>query len=190
MSDSELDEILRSAAVPAREAAYWEEFPLSVMRRLATDPRREPGRLRWNLVRRPAWGVGLVAASILVLLASPLGRRSDSIRSHRDLATMRTCYEEIASLFPNQVRCVVRDGTGLRLDLSPAADIPDSAPVYVKVCGPVGCAQFVTFSGQQIQVEGQLWDVLTDVRGHILLASPARVWTSARPDEGRGGLPD
>jgi len=75
----------------------------------------------------------------------------------------------------------VLDQTGARLVLSPAADVPRSPPLYLRICGPAGCQRFVTFSGQQIRVNGQACEVLVDRQGQIMLVGPKLFWSGSDP---------
>jgi hypothetical protein len=97
----------------------------------------------------------------------------------RELATARTYLRELEALFPNQVKAVEFDPTGPRLLLADRAVVPAAQPVLVRVCGRDGCRSFITFSGQQIRVDGDSLDVLVDARGHVLLVGAKLAWTSA-----------
>jgi hypothetical protein len=97
------------------------------------------------------------------------------------MALMQKCYSEIAPLFPNRLCALVREQQDLRLILADDG-VPLSPPVYLKICRSEGCVQFITFSGQQIEIDGEAYDVLTDANGHVLLAGQKLVWTSARPE--------
>jgi hypothetical protein len=90
-------------------------------------------------------------------------------------------FHEIEGLFPNQLQAIVLDQTGARLVLSPAADVPRSPPLYLRICGPDGCQRFVTFSGQQIRVNGEACEVLVDRRGRVLLVGRDTVWSGSDP---------
>jgi hypothetical protein len=181
MNNSELDPLLRRAAVPERDADYWEDFPKSVTHRLANARSAGLSQAPGRRFPRLAWGLGFATACIVLGFAIGFWRGRDTTGADKELAAMQKCFQEIALLFPNQVRAIVLDEHGLRLILADAAEVPSSAPVYVKICQPRGCLQFITFSGQQIQVNGDLCDVLTDAHGHILIAGQKLVWTSAQP---------
>jgi hypothetical protein len=65
--------------------------------------------------------------------------------------------------------------------LADRPNVPASPPVYVKICGPKGCQRFVTFSGQQIRVNGDVFEVLVDRQGDVLLVGAQWVWSSSEP---------
>jgi hypothetical protein len=94
------------------------------------------------------------------------------------LASAKLIHEMMA-MFPNQIRAIVQDdGGGVKLVLSDAPDVPASPPLYVRICDGQHCSSFVTFSGQEIQVDGQKITVLSDARGGIILAGTQFVWSS------------
>jgi hypothetical protein len=93
----------------------------------------------------------------------------------------RKCFQEIQPLFPHQLQAIVFDRQGARLVLAETADVPVSPPLYLKICGPKGCQQFVTFSGQQIRVNGEVCDVLLDSQGNVLVVGGQLVWSSSKP---------
>ena len=64
--------------------------------------------------------------------------------------------------------------------LAQEPNLPKSPPLYVKICGPNGCQRVVTFSGQQIRVNGDVCDVLADHRGNVLVVGRQLVWSGAR----------
>jgi hypothetical protein len=82
-------------------------------------------------------------------------------------------------MFPQQIRSIAFDQQGARLTLAETADVPVSPALYVRIIGPGGCENFVTFSGQQIRVNGDVFEVLVDRRGGILLVGEEVVWSSA-----------
>ena len=73
----------------------------------------------------------------------------------------------------------VFDGDGAHLKLAPQPTVPTAQALYLKVCGPKGCQSYVTFSGQQIRLDGALCDVLLDHRGNVLLVGERLAWSSA-----------
>lgn len=133
---------------------------------------------------RPAiygWGFGLATACLVV------GFWFGFLRGHRSeldpgsLAESAQLIREMASLFPNRVRAIVTDDSGVRLVLSDQANVPVSTPLLIKVCQGRTCQSITTFSGQEIQVAGHDFEVLTDARGNVLLVSDGVIWTSAEP---------
>ena len=203
MKNSELDQILRSAPVPDRPGAYWDQFPRRVMAktdRLGTradaetnHPRTEPF---WLRSRFQFATVGLGLAIIGLLLGFVLGfwqRRNLSITGPQ-LAVARKYFQEIETLFPGQVQAIVFDPQGPHLVLAEHSNVPASSPLYLRICGPKGCQSYVTFSGQQIRINGETCEVLLDHQDNVLLvgqdwvlstaqapAKRARYQVSARP---------
>ena len=64
--------------------------------------------------------------------------------------------------------------------LAPEPNLPASPPLYLKICGPKGCQRFVTFSGQQIRVNGDVCDVLVDHQGNVLVVGRETLWSDAK----------
>ncbi len=182
MKNSELDKLLQSVPVPEREAEFWQDFPKSVTRRLAqvrSSSFSLPARHR---IPALAWAVGLATACIVLGFALGFWKGRDAGPSVKELAAMHKYYREITSLFPNQVRAIVIDENGPRLTLADTAEVPPSPPVYLKIFKANDCQRFITFSGQQVPVNGDLCDVLTDSQGHVLVVGRQLVWTSLQPN--------
>jgi hypothetical protein len=199
MNDLELDRLLKSAPVPQKPEEYWRQFPGRVMakihwRQAGTGANRNadiqvsPTRSRLHLllstraflskVRLPALGLALVAVGILVGVAFGLWQGRRVPLEVQQLGQARKYFHEITGLFPNQVQAIVFDEQGAHLVLAEQPDVPVSTPLYVRICGPNGCTSFVTFSGQQIRVNGDVFEVLTDRRGDVLLVGRQSVWSS------------
>jgi hypothetical protein len=174
MSD-ELDKLMKSARVPERSAGYWENFPKRVTARLSgsAQPVMAPSR---NAPRRWAWA--LAGAFAVLILCLGLWMRNRIATVQPDYTKL---YREIESMFPNQVRAIVVESSGVKLDLSDKPDIPSSPPVRVDVCRHQRCRTYITFSGQSIRLNGETCDVLADGQGHISLVGRDTVWTSADP---------
>jgi hypothetical protein len=182
MNDSELNEVLKRATVPEREAEYWEQFPRRVTAEL--DRRRQTAPVHrlndtsrawpWAtafrfLGARPAFAIGVAAVCLLLGFFIGFWRCQRSPSSDLQLAAARKYFSEIEALFPNQIRAIVFDQQGTHLVLAQEPNLPASPPLYLKICGPNGCQRFVTFSGQQIRVNGDVCDVLADGRGDVLV---------------------
>jgi len=186
MTDHELDELLRRASVPERDSAYWEAFPSQVTRQIKDRECAKDSPPEWQ--RRPkfalaAWGIGLAAACIAI--GFTLGFwKGKTTRPETQMAAMQKYYREVAALFPNQLQAVILDEKGPRLVLADAADVPNSTPIFVRICQADHCEKFITFSGQQIQVNGEKFDVLSDAQGHIILAGQKLAWSSSQPGTG------
>ena len=201
MKDSELNEVLKGATVPERTAAYWERFPGQVMteierrRQAATTERSRSGFItkeqdagaawRWglilrSLVSRPAFvvGVAVVCLAFGFVLGARHGRRSPG--TDAQFAEAQKYFRELEALFPNQLEAIVFDQRGTHLVLAQEPNLPAATPLYLKVCGPKGCQRFVTFSGQQIRINGDLCDVLVDHNGAVMLVGQGLVWSGAQ----------
>lgn len=182
MNDSELNKVLRSARVPDRSAEYWDEFPLRVLRQLrrldssGAAVSRSRSRLTiWG------WGVSLGAVCLAFGFWFGFSRGNRSDIDQGSLAESAKLIREVASLFPNRVRAIVTDDNGVRLVLSDQANVPASTPLLIKVCQGRTCQSITTFSGQEIQVAGNEFEVLADARGNVLLVGDHVIWTSVEP---------
>ncbi len=224
MTDKELNEVLKRAVAPEREAGFWERFPgrvtAEIQRReqaalagsrvgvspasgagvppaLATfrvgdsSGRRDAYPTTWTMLLRfltnkPAFALGVAAACIALgfLLGFWRGQRSPS--HDPQLAEAQKYFQEVASLFPNQLQAIVFDQQGAHLVLAQEPNLPTSPPLYLKICGPKGTQRFVTFSGQQIRVNGDVCDVLADHQGNVLLVGRRLVWSGAQASAGSG----
>jgi len=180
MNNSELDALLKKARPPERPEAFFETFPLQVVRQLKRTGRQGlPAEPRW--FPRLAWGL---AAVVCVLLAFVIGHRrgrveTEALASNDILQNVKFVQETLA-MFPNQVCAIMRDPHGLNLILSNHGDVPASPPIYVRVCDGRSCSSFVTFSGQEVQIAGQKLTVLSDARGEIILEGNRFAWSSDR----------
>jgi hypothetical protein len=176
MNQHELDQLLRKVPVPERTEQYWEEFPEAITRRIknednhgtsqqATVPARWVWKLAWKL-RYPA-----TAAVLLLLLLLPWKRGA----TPDELQRLRLCYREVALLFPKQLEAVVLTAEGAQLQLSDRPNVPDSPPIFVRMCPPQNkgasprCTTAVSFSGQKIQLAGREFEILANGRGEIFL---------------------
>jgi len=191
MNDSELNRLLKSAAVPGRPAGYWEAFPDLVASRLAglpaSRPQRAPAEPRRVALGWFALGAG-VATACLLLAFNFISDHEQGEFTAGDLAVMRKYLQEVETLFPNQVQAVVFEREGPRLVLADRASVPASLPVYVRVCDAKGCRSFLTFSGQQIRLDGEMIDVLVNARGHVLLVGSRLAWSSEDAKHKAGSL--
>jgi hypothetical protein len=201
MKDMELNEVLKRAAVPERGADYWERFPARVTAEI--DRRKQescaerslPGAPRkaasvsnhwsWASVVRslggkPAFALGLATACVALGFVLGFWKGPRSPVNEPQLAEVRKYFREIEALFPNQLQAIIFDQQGTHLVLTREPNLPASPPLYLKVCGPKGCQRFVTFSGQQIQVNGEVCDVLADHEGNVLLVGRQLLWSGSR----------
>lgn len=189
MNDSNLDKKLKAAQVPPLEAGYVEDFPRSVMARIrsTSQPARRP-EYKW--MPRLAWGGGIVFACLLIGFV--LGERQarmekETVAVADPLADVKMVRETL-TLFPHQVRAIIRDEHGLQLVISEKPDVPASSPLYVRICNGNQCASFVSFSGQQVEIAGQTVTVLSDAQGGVILVGNDFAWSSREPGSTSGNL--
>ncbi len=181
MNKADLDRLLKGVRVPERAESYWAEFPRRVSVRLRRQTHGETPRPIASL--RP-WRLALLGSGALAVLclvaglASALWRAGQPASAGR-LAFIQKCYSEVEGLFPNQVEAIVFDRTGPQLVLANQPDVPRSTPLYLKIRGPHGTQEVVTFSGQQIRVNGDVCDVLVDGAGAVMLVGQKLLWSSA-----------
>jgi hypothetical protein len=181
VTDSELNALLRNAQPPPRTDEYWQEFPRTVWRGIARGLPPEsakPKRLKLSL--SAALVTGLAAVCLLVGFWFGTHQRNDSA-SREDTAQARKLVAEIGALFPHQVQAIVIENGRTELRLSEKADVPDSAAVLLRICDKTGCEKIITFSGQQVRINGQWCDVLVDSGGHVIVAGPRFVWSTGQP---------
>jgi hypothetical protein len=193
MNNQELNKILASAQVPERPAEFWDEFP----RRLMDEVRSADASVRAKSaapdvsspIARPAtafalatwlwrgaFAAGLALLCLFVGFKIGVGHRPTSLSEAQQFAVAQKYFRELQALFPNQVEAIEFDATGTHLTLAEQADVPMSPPIYVAICGPQGCRRFVTFSGQQVRVNGEVFEVLLDRQGAVLVVGKQWVW--------------
>lgn len=177
MTNSELDQLLKSAPAPERPPEFWEALPKRISAKIHWQQQRKhegvnlPPRFGWGLV----WGIP--GAAVLLLLGFLWGNWH-GMKQPSALLQNEKLLREVLATFPNQVRAIIQDENGLQISLAEEANVPQSQPLWIKVCGPQGCQEIVTFSGQQVWVNGELWDVLADGAGNVILAGQTLIWTS------------
>lgn len=184
MNNEELDRLLRrSVTPPERDAEYWRDFPGAVCERIATLPPRDPktvlhsapnafpSGVHW-LTRR--W-LPLVATLVALLVSFETGRRigrtdPTAIRGE-EIREARVLLEELSNFFPGQLIAVSLNGRSPEVVLSPTADLTASTPVIIRMCtgSRNSCQSFITFSGRQIEVDGERYDVLLTAQGDVLV---------------------
>jgi hypothetical protein len=177
MNQSELESILKKARQPEISGESLELFPRRIVARLKhNDP---PVRAARNFSPPLAWVFGLaVCVMIALLIGHWRGRmESKSIPENDSLTSVKLVSETLA-MFPNRLRAIMQDEHGLNLVLSETGDVPDSTPIYVRICDGKQCVSFVTFSGQEIQAVGQKVAVLADAHGGIILTGSQFVWSN------------
>ena len=185
MNDSELEKKLKAAREPALLKEYQASFPQTVLANLRSDTwKTSPPR--HSRLSRLAWALATAACLVLAFGIGHWHGRVEAAAPTSLLANARLIHETMA-MFPNQVRAITQDEHGMKLILADQANVPDSPPLYVKICDGEKCSSLVTFSGQEIQIGGQKLTVLADVSGGIILEGNKFVWsTTTRNYAGKG----
>jgi hypothetical protein len=191
MKSRELERYLKSNSPPDRDETYWQDFPEMVLRRIRTEdrpaaerPQRRPATAWFRLGARFAVVAG--AAAVLAFFLAPRWR--NPARPNEPLQGLRTCYQEVAELFPRQFEAVVFSHDGVELQLSEAPNVPDSPPLYVRICSPASkCITVVTFSGQTVHAAGREFEILADGKGEIFLLAKEGVWTAGNEQVAANG---
>ena len=178
-ADKRLDELLKGARGPERSEGYWEAFPKRVTAQLTEESHSSATT---GLQHSWAWGFALATACLGIALGVGLWLQA----RHPADPNYAKLYREIETMFPNQVRVIAVDQQGVRLDLADKPDVPMSSPLLVNVCGKQQCRAFITFSGQQIRVNGESWDVLADGKGDVFVVGKRSVWSSEEPTRQAG----
>jgi len=178
MNDQELNDLLKSAPVPRRTATARHDFIATVVRRLRCgDGAVRTEALGWVPVG--VWGWGLAAAG--VVLVAGFAFFAAHRPSARDSAATEEAalWQQLARMFPRQLKAVVLEGGNTRLILSEQADQPLAKPIRVQLGqGPRWCS-VITFSGQSVKAEGVDFEVLSDADDHVWLIGERAVWSSA-----------
>jgi hypothetical protein len=188
MNNTELESILKKARLPEIPDDSLEAFPRRVADRLnRNDPLPHPAR---GFAPRLAWTFALVAcAAIAFAFGHWRGRMETAAVPASDTLASAKLIREMMAMFPNQIRAIVQDDRGaVKLVLSDTGDVPASPPLYVRICDSQHCSSFVTFSGQEIQVDGQKITVLADPRGGVILAGNHFIWSSTERPSAVGQL--
>lgn len=177
---TDLNQSLKSARVPERPAQFWEQFPGAVVRRLRQGsvlaaPKR---------TRKPPlliWATGFATACLVIGFGIGVWHGRRQVSEVSSLAESARLIHEVAALFPHRVRAIISDDSGVRLVLSDQPDVPDSTPLWVRICRGKKCQTIVTFSGQEIQLADLSFEVLADAKDNVLLVCQKTVWSSSEP---------
>jgi hypothetical protein len=170
-------EILRALAKSqAKPILVPPEIDAAILR--AAKAHLSPARPR-NL-HRFLWPLAVAACLMLVFAL----RRPDSsgnpkppmVGQEEDAAAI--ILREVSALFPNQVRSIVKDESGLQMTLAEEPNVQASQALVLKVCQPRGCQEIITFSGQNIKVAGHLVTVRTENNGRVILDGEKFLWSS------------
>jgi hypothetical protein len=189
----ELDDLLRRASVPERPPEYWDQFPqevasrLSQRRAVAVEQNETPARAFRSAMD---WRIGFaVAALVTAFLLGVLWKDGrQPVVPDDQIARSEALLREFATLFPNRIRAITIDTNGVQLVLSENADVPSSTPFLINICKERQCRTFITFSGQQIQISGEMFEVLSDARGEIILVGQQSLWISGESAPLEGGF--
>src|SRR5206468_9748660 len=117
------------------------------------------------------------------------------------LQALRVCYRQVAELFPRQLEAVVLGPDGAQIQLSETPDLPDSPPVFVRLCAPGSssrsplvesdssassprCTMAVSFSGGKIRLAGREFEILANGRGEIFLLAKEGGWVPGQKPVG------
>jgi hypothetical protein len=169
-----------------------ESFPGRVIAQLkcrvrsaSVEPRTGFGPFRSPFL---VWSVRLAAVCILFGVAFVLWESNRATVTDRELAQARKYVLELRELFPGQLRAIAFEDSRPRLILAESPVVADTQPVYVSAHGKRGCQTFITFSGQQIRLDGHEYEVLANAHGGVMLISETGVFVSGGTTARIGGL--
>jgi hypothetical protein len=179
VNDSELDQKLSAARTPKLEPDYADDFSRMVFARLRSISNQPIPSKRHGLPRL-AWSVGFALVFLIAGFAIGhwCGKTETVAAPAGDLLANAKLINETLTLFPNRIRAIIQNEHGLQLVLADQPDVPDSPPLFVKICDGKNCSSLVTFSGQEVEMAGQKITVLADANGGIILESNQFVWSS------------
>lgn len=186
MNDSELNDLLRKARVPDRPGTYWEQFPAQAAQRAAAHQRFAalPTRPVWRM----AWGLGLAAACVALGFIIGLRKGRDAGAAIHQQAGYQRIFHEVAALFPERLSAIVIEDGQVQLILADDGRIPPSEPLLVEICKDGHCRTFITFSGQQVRLNGDTFDVLRGGEGNVIVAGRNQVWIGGQTQPDASGL--
>jgi hypothetical protein len=185
LTNTELDQLLKSARVPARVPEFWERMPQRVSAKLHWQQHRK--NKENNLPSRSVrgWVLGITGAAVLILSGFMAGNWHGG-RQTTALLQNEKLLREVLATFPNQVRAIVQDENGLHLLLAEEPNVSQSQPFWIKVCEGDTCRSMVTFSGQTVSIAGRKVEVLADARNGVMLVGEHFFWsTHQKGNEGR-----
>ena len=71
-----------------------------------------------------------------------------------------------------------RERRVIHLSLAEEASVPQSQPLWIKVCEGKVCRSIITFSGQVVQIADKPVEVLADAQGGVMLVGEHFFWSS------------
>jgi hypothetical protein len=185
MNNAELNRTLKAAKAPEPSEEFRTQLPKRVSARLHWKTRPADAR-PVNWLPRFAWTMaGVTACLVAGFLVGHWRGHTEAIAENGFLQNEKVIKEMLA-MFPNRVRAVVQDEHGLNVVLSDKDDVPASTPLWVKICDGKSCSAMVTFSGQQVRVNNNNWDVLADAQGRVIVTGNDTVWAAGSAQNSSG----
>jgi hypothetical protein len=188
MTDPELDKKLAAARTPDLSPDDDADFSRAVLARLRSAPATQAAR-QTTWLPRFAWGFSF--ALVFLVIGFGIGHwrgKTEVATAAPDLLTDAKLINETLALFPNRVRAIVKNDHDLQLVLADQPDVPDSTPLFVKICDGKTCSSLVTFSGQELEIAGRKITVLADAHGGVILEGNQFVWSSGMQNLAQNGL--
>src|SRR5690606_8924954 len=106
--------------------------------------------------------------------------RQTEAKAEEDSAAV--ILREISALFPNQIRAIIKDESGLKFILAEEANIQPAQPLVLKVCVSDGCQEIITFSGQSIEIAGRRVTLRAETGDRIVINGESFLWSSDLKD--------
>jgi hypothetical protein len=134
--------------------------------------------------RFATWLLWPLAAAACVLLAwisirpATPGKNLTTAPPARQEDAAAVILREVSALFPNQVRSIVKDESGLQMMLADEPDIKPAQALVLKICDTRSCREIITFIGQNIEVAGHKVTVRTENGGRVILDGERFLWSS------------
>ncbi len=131
-----------------------------------------------------AWLFGSLAAAACVLLAwiffrpATPGKNLATAPPARQEDAAAVILREVSALFPNQVRSIVKDESGLQMILADEPNIEPTPALVLKICDARSCREIITFSGQNIEIAGHEVTVKAKNGGRVILDGGKFLWSS------------
>jgi hypothetical protein len=130
-----------------------------------------------------AWLLWPLAAAACFLVAwltlgqpTPIAPSRPALAKEEDAASI--ILREFSALYPNQIKAIIRSGTGIQLELADQPGPERGKPLVLKVCDPHGCEEIITFSGQSIEIAGRSVTVRAENGNRVILDGDEFLWSS------------